>query len=59
MNRWQDLKVKKDKLKDVKRSLISTNINFLRHEEQYKIENVKLSAKLVEARRAVNLQNKT
>ena len=59
VNRWQDLKVKKDKLKVVKRSLISANRKFLKREEQYKIETIKLSAKLSEARRIVNLQNKT
>ena len=59
VNRWKDLKVKKDKLKPIKRSLMFANRKFMRREEKYKIENVKLSAKLAEARRAVNLQNKT
>ena len=37
VNRWQDLKVKKVKLKPVKRSLISANRNFSRCEEKSKI----------------------
>ena len=46
VNRWWDLKVKKYKLKDVKTSFISSNKKFLKRTEQYKIEDVKLSAKL-------------
>ena len=46
VNRWWDLKVKKYKLKDVKTSFISSNKKFLKRKEQYKIEDVKLSAKL-------------
>ena len=46
VNRWWDLKVKKYKLKDVKTSFVSSNKKFLKRKEQYKIEDVKLSAKL-------------
>ena len=46
VNRWWDLKVKKYKLKDVKTSFIYSNKKFLKRTEQYKIEDVKLSAKL-------------
>ena len=57
VKRWQDLKVKKDSLKTMKRSWITTNRKFLKREEQHKIENIKLRAKLSEARRVIKLKS--
>ena len=57
IKRWKDLKVKKDRLKTLKICSIIANRNFLKHEEQHKIENIKLKAKLSEARRVIKLRS--
>ena len=49
IKQWQDLKVKKDRLKTMKRSWICTNRKFLKREEKHKIESIKLRAKLSKA----------
>lgn len=54
--RWQTLKTKKAKIKADNRYLVSENEKMLKHEEQYKIEIIKLKAKLSKARRATKLQ---
>ena len=57
IKRWQDLKQKKDRLKTLKKSCIIANGKFLKHEEQHKMENIKLKAKLSEARRVIKLRS--
>ena len=57
IKQWRDLKVKKDRLKTMKRSWISANRKFLKREEQHKIENIKLKAKLFEAHRVIKLRS--
>ena len=47
--------MKKASLKIENRSLVSKNEKMLKHEEQYKIEIIKLKAKLSEARRVAKL----
>ena len=48
--------MKKAILKTENKSLMSKNEEMLKHEEQYKIEIIKLKAKLSKARRATKLQ---
>ena len=57
VKRWQDLKEKKDRLKTLKRSWIMDNKKLLKHEEQHKIENIKLKAKLSKAHRVIKLRS--
>ena len=57
IKQWRDLKEKIDRLKTLKRSWIMANKKLLKHEEQHKIENIKLKAKLFEARRVIKLRS--
>ena len=57
VKQWQDLKVKKDRLKTMKRSWITANRKFLKRDEQHRIENIKLKAKLSEAYRVIKLRS--
>ena len=54
---WQGLKEKKDRLKTLKKSWVTANRKLLKQEEQRKMENIKLRAKLSEARRVIKLRN--
>ena len=49
--------MKKDRLKTLKRYWIIANRKFLKHEDQHKMENINLKAKLSEARRVIKLRS--
>ena len=55
VNKWQELKLKKDKYKVVKKSLAFTNERLLKQGEQQKTKIMKLHARLSEARWAAKL----
>jgi len=59
INRWKEVNVKKNQYKREKKSMIGTNQHLLEQVEKQKLVIVKLKAKLAEARRVVNLQNRT
>ena len=53
------MNVKKNQYKREKKSIIGTNHHLLEQIEKQKLEIIKLRAKLAEARRVVDLQNRT
>ena len=59
INRWKEVNVKKNKYKRAKNSMIGTNQHLLEQVEKQKLVIFKLKAKLAEARRVVDLQNRT
>ena len=59
VNRWQELKLNKDKSKAVNISLTITHERLLKQLEQQKFKIVKLQARLSEARRGAKLQIST
>ena len=59
VNRWKDMNLKKNRYKEAKKSTINTNQHLLEQINQQKLMIIKLKAKLSEARRVINLQNRT
>ena len=59
ISRWKEMNIKKNQYKKAKRSMIGTNQHLLEQVEKQKLVIVKLKAKLAEARRVVDLQNRT
>ena len=57
INRWKEVNVKKNQYKRVKKSMIGTNQHLLEQVEKQKLVIIRLKAKLVEARRVVDLQS--
>ena len=56
VDRWQQMKAKKDKYKAEKKLLIETNEKLLKDERVHAEKILKLKAKLSEARKAIKLQ---
>ena len=56
VNRWRELKLRKEKYKSVKNFVIITNEQFLKQAERQRLKILELKAKLYEARRAIKLQ---
>ena len=56
VDRWKQMKVKKDKYKEEKKLLIATNEKLLKDERVHAEKILKLRAKLSEARKAIKLQ---
>ena len=59
INRWKEVNIKKNQYKKAKKSMIGTNQHLLEQVEKQKIMIIRLKAKLAEARRVVDLQNRT
>ena len=59
VNRWKDMNLKKNLYKEAKKSMINTNRHLLEQVNRQKLMIIKLKAKLSEARRVINLQNRT
>ena len=59
VNRWKDMNLKKNRYKEAKKSMINTNQHLLEQVDQQKLIIIRLKAKLSEARRVINLQNRT
>ena len=59
ISRWKEMNIKKNQYKRAKKSIIGTNQHLLELIEKQKLEIIKLRAKLAEARRVVDLQNRT
>ena len=59
ISRWKEMNVKKNQYKRANKSIIGTNQHLLEQIEKQKLEIIKLRAKLAEARRVVDLQNRT
>ena len=55
VDRWQQMKAKKDKYKVEKKLLIATNEKLLKYERVHVEKNLKLRTKLLEARKAIKL----
>ena len=53
------MNIKKNQYKKAKESMIGTNQHLLEQVEKQKLVIIKLKAKLAEARRVVDLQNRT
>ena len=56
VDRWQQMKAKKDKYKAEKKLLAATNEKLLKDEKIHEEKILKLGAKLSEARKAIKLQ---
>ena len=56
VDRWQQMKAKKDKYKAEKKLLAATNEKLLKDERVHEEKILKLRAKLSEARKAIKLQ---
>ena len=56
VNRWQQLKAKKNRCKSENKSLAASNGKLLKNETHYKEKILKLKAKLSEARKVIKLQ---
>ena len=56
VDRWQQMKAKKDKYKVEKKLLIATNEKLLKDERVHAKKILKLRAKLSKARKAIKLQ---
>ena len=56
VNRWRELKLRKDKYKADMKFVIVTNEQLLKQVERQKLNILELKAKLYEARRAIKLQ---
>ena len=59
ISRWKEMNIKKNQYKTAKKSIIGTNQHLLEQIEKQKLVIIKLKAKLAEARRVVDLQNRT
>ena len=59
INRWKEMNIKKNQYKKEKKSMIGTNQHLLEQVVKQKLVIIKLKAKLAEARRVVDLQNRT
>ena len=59
INRWKEVNIKKNQYKKAKKSMIGTNQHLLEQVEKQKLVIIRLKAKLAEARRVVDLQNRT
>ena len=59
INRWKEMNIKKNQYKKAKKSIIGTNQHLLEQVEKQKLVIIKLKAKLAEARRVVDFQNRT
>ena len=55
VNKWQELKLNKDKYKNVKISLVVANEQLIKLGEKQNVKIMKLHARLSEARQAANL----
>ena len=59
VNRWKDMNLKKNRYKEAKKSMINTNQHLPEQVDRQKLIIIRLKAKLSEARRVINLQNRT
>ena len=59
VNRWRQMSLKKNRYKEAKKYVMIINVQLLKQVEGQKLMILKLKARLSEARREVNLQNKT
>ena len=58
INRWKEVNIKKNQYKRAKKSMIGTNQHLLEQIEKKKLVILRFKAKLAEARRVVDLQNR-
>ena len=56
VNRWRELKLRKDKYKSSRKYVRITNDQFLKQAKNQKLNILELKAKLSESRRAIKLQ---
>ena len=56
VDRWKQMKAKKDKYKEEKKLLAATNEKLMKYEKIHEEKILKLSAKLSESRKAIKLQ---
>ena len=56
VNRWRELKLRKEKYIAARKSVIITNAQLLKQAERQRLKILELKAKLSEARRAIKLQ---
>ena len=59
INRWKEVNIKKNQYKKANKSMIGTNQHLLEQVEKQKLVIIRLKARLAEARRVVDLQNRT
>ena len=59
INRRKEVNIKKNQYKREKKSMIGTNQNLLEQIEKQNLVIIRLKSKLAEARRVVDLQNRT
>ena len=59
ISRWKEMNTKKNQYKKAKRSVIGMNQHLLEQIETQKLKIIRLKAKLAEARRVVDIQNRT
>ena len=59
INRWKEVNIKKNQYKKAKKSMICTNQHLLEQVEKQKLVIIKLKPNLAEARKVVDLQNRT
>ena len=59
VNRWKDMNLKKNRYKKAKKSMIDTNQHLLEQVDRHKLIIIRLKAKLSEARRVINLQDRS
>ena len=59
INMWKEMNIKKNQYKKEKKSMIGTNRHLLEQIEKQKLVIIRIKAKLAEARRVVDLQNRT